>query len=165
MGTVNDRLRIVIMGAGGRDFHNFNVIYRDDPQVEVVAFTAAQIPGISGRTYPPELAGPHYPEGIPIVDESDLADLCRRESIDRVVFAYSDISYDKLMRAASRSMSTGALRATGTETQHAAIESPRHRSVRSTHRVRKVPNRALHRRLVGRMGFAGGHHSSPHALR
>lgn len=100
--------RIVIMGAAGRDFHNFNVVYRDDPSFEVVAFTAAQIPGISGRRYPAELAGSGYPHGIPIVDEADLVDVCRRESVDQVIFAYSDVTHTEVMRAASRSLSTGA---------------------------------------------------------
>ena len=96
------------MGAAGRDFHNFNVVFRDDPRFHVVAFTAAQIPGISGRQYPPELAGLGYPEGIPILDEADLGDLCRRESIDQVVFAYSDLAHSEVMHAASRALSAGA---------------------------------------------------------
>jgi len=100
--------RVVIMGAAGRDFHNFNVVYRDDPAVRVIAFTAAQIPGITGRRYPPALAGPHYPEGIPIIDESDLETVCRHEAADQVVFAYSDIRHENLMHIASRSLATGA---------------------------------------------------------
>jgi predicted GTPase len=100
--------RIVIMGAGGRDFHDFNVAYRDDPDIEVVAFTAAQIPGIGGRTYPPVLAGPRYPDGIPIVDESGLTKLIRRERIDRVVLAYSDLSHLEVMHKASQVMAAGA---------------------------------------------------------
>lgn len=85
-----NRVRTVILGAAGRDFHNFNLVYRDDPASEVVAFTAAQIPGIAGRRYPPALAGRLYPEGIPIVPEAGLESLCRRERVARVVFAYSD---------------------------------------------------------------------------
>ncbi len=81
------------MGAGGRDFHDFNVLYRNDPETEVVAFTATQIPGIAGRTYPPSLAGPRYPAGIPIVAEEELAALVRERRVDEVVFAYSDVSY------------------------------------------------------------------------
>jgi predicted GTPase len=100
--------RVVIMGAAGRDFHDFNLLYRGDPRYRVVAFTAAQIPGIAGRRYPPELAGPGYPDGIPILDEADLADLCRVQSVDRVVFAYSDISHAEVMRAASRALAAGA---------------------------------------------------------
>jgi predicted GTPase len=102
------RVRLVILGAGGRDFHNFNRVYRGDPAVEVVAFTAAQIPGIAGRRYPPALAGPLYPEGIPIVDESELETLCRRHAVERVVFAYSDVSHAHVMHLASRALAAGA---------------------------------------------------------
>ena len=100
--------RVVIMGAGGRDFHNFNVVFRNDPEREVVAFTAAQIPGIGGRTYPPALAGPRYAQGIPIVDESDLGDLIRNEGIDEAVFSYSDLSHLDVMHKASMVMAAGA---------------------------------------------------------
>lgn len=103
-----DRRRLLILGAGGRDFHNFNVVYRHDPSVEVVAFTAAQIPGIAGRRYPPELAGPLYPEGIPIHDETELATLCREHTIDQVVFAYSDVPHGHVMHLASQSLAAGA---------------------------------------------------------
>ena len=100
--------RIVIMGAAGRDFHNFNVVYRDDPSAMVVAFTAAQIPGIADRRYPASLAGPRYPDGIPILDERDLAEICRREAIDEVVFAYSDVEHAHVMHKASISLAAGA---------------------------------------------------------
>jgi predicted GTPase len=100
--------KIVIMGAGGRDFHDFNVVYRDDPDTRVIAFTAAQIPGIAGRVYPPALAGPLYPEGIPIMDEADLADLIAREKVDQVVFAYSDLSHVEVMHKASLALAQGA---------------------------------------------------------
>jgi predicted GTPase len=99
---------VVIMGAGGRDFHDFNVAFRDDPDTRVVAFTAAQIPGIDHRTYPPSLAGPLYPEGIPIVPESRLADLIADEEVDEVVFAYSDLSHDEVMHKASIALAAGA---------------------------------------------------------
>ena len=108
MSDPNERLRTVILGAAGRDFHDFNVLYRDDPAVEVVAFTATQIPGISGRRYPADLAGQHYPDGIPIVPEPELDDLCRRERIDRVHFAYSDIPHAEVMHVASRALAAGA---------------------------------------------------------
>jgi len=100
--------RIVIMGAGGRDFHDFNVVFRDDPDVRVVAFTAAQIPGIGGRTYPSSLSGPLYPEGIAIVDEVELPDLIERERVDEVIFAYSDLSHLDVMHKASMVMAHGA---------------------------------------------------------
>jgi predicted GTPase len=104
-----DRTRVVIMGAAGRDFHNFNVVYRDDASFEVVAFTAAtQIPGIAGRLYPPELAGALYPNGIQIVAEADLERLLATERIDLVVFAYSDVTHEHVMHTASRVLAGGA---------------------------------------------------------
>jgi predicted GTPase len=99
--------RVVIMGAAGRDFHNFNMAYRDDPDTRVVAFTATQIPGIHGRRYPAELAGPSYPDGIPILEEDELEDLIRRERVDEVVFAYSDVSHMYVMHQASRVLADG----------------------------------------------------------
>lgn len=96
------------MGAAGRDFHNFNVVYRNNPGSEIVAFTAAQIPDIAGKRYPPALAGPFYPEGIPIVDEIELADLCRKQQIDQVIFAYSDVPHSQVMHQASISLAGGA---------------------------------------------------------
>ncbi len=100
--------KIIIMGAAGRDFHNFNQVYRHDREVEVVAFTAAQISGIANRRYPASLAGSLYPEGIPIVDETELESLCLREQIDCVVFAYSDLTHAEVMHLASRAMVAGA---------------------------------------------------------
>ena len=100
--------RVLIMGAAGRDFHNFNVVYRDDPQSEVVAFTATQIPFIENRTYPPELSGPRYPNGIPIHLEEDLPKLVRELHVDDVVFAYSDVSHEYVMHKASAVMAAGA---------------------------------------------------------
>ena len=102
------RRRIVIMGAAGRDFHDFNVVFRDDPRCQVVAFTAAQIPGIAGRLYPPALAGPLYPDGIPIVPESELDVLLRREQVHEVVLAYSDLSHEDVMHRASIAGAAGA---------------------------------------------------------
>ena len=103
-----DRRRVVIVGAAGRDFHDFNVVYRDDPTVEVVAFTAAQIPGIADRRYPAALAGPGYPDGIPIVPEADLERLIRDRRANTVVFAYSDVSHETVMHLASRALAAGA---------------------------------------------------------
>jgi predicted GTPase len=99
---------VIIMGAGGRDFHDFNVLYRDDPGVEVVAFTATQIPGIADRTYPASLAGSRYPDGIPIRPEEELDDLIRDQRADEVVFAYSDITYAHVMHCAARAQAAGA---------------------------------------------------------
>ncbi len=108
MATSTGPRRIVIMGAAGRDFHNFNVVYRDDPASMVIAFTAAQIPGIADRRYPASLAGPRYPNGIPILHERDLAAICKRESIDEVVFAYSDVEHLHVMHKASIALAVGA---------------------------------------------------------
>ncbi len=102
------RRRILIMGAAGRDFHNFNVVFREDPHVEVVAFTAAQIPGIAGRIYPASLAGPLYPKGIPIAEELALEALCAAHEVDEAVFAYSDIRHQDVMHIASRALAAGA---------------------------------------------------------
>jgi predicted GTPase len=96
------------MGAAGRDFHNFNVALRNNPAYRVVAFTATQIPGIAGRRYPPELTGPRYPEGIPIVDETTLKALCREQEVQEVIFAYSDVPHATVMHAASRALAEGA---------------------------------------------------------
>jgi predicted GTPase len=102
------RIRTIIMGAAGRDFHNFNLLYREDPRYEVVAFTAAQIPNIAGRKYPASLAGPHYPEGIPIWDEKDLEKLIQEHDVEEAVFAYTDVSYRHVMSMSSRVTSAGA---------------------------------------------------------
>jgi len=102
------RERILILGAAGRDFHNFNLVWRDDPSVEVVGFTAAQIPGIDGRRYPAELAGTHYPQGIPIFDEGDFEAIVRDLGVQRVVMAYSDTAHETVMHLASRALAAGA---------------------------------------------------------
>jgi predicted GTPase len=96
------------MGAGGRDFHDFAMVARDDPAMEVVAFTAAQIPGIDDRRFPPSLAGPRYPHGIPIVAESELEALVAAEGVDEVILAYSDLSHDDVMHRASSVLAAGA---------------------------------------------------------
>lgn len=101
-------IRTVIMGAAGRDFHNFNVFFRDNPEYQVVAFTATQIPNIEGRKYPAQLAGSLYPEGIPILPESEIERLVKEEKIDQVVFAYSDVPHEYVMHRASAVMAAGA---------------------------------------------------------
>lgn len=100
--------RIVIMGAAGRDFHNFNLVYRNSPNDTVIAFTAAQIPNIAGRRYPPALAGSQYPSGIPIVPEEELATLCREHDVTDVIFAYSDLKHEDVMHRASVALAAGA---------------------------------------------------------
>ena len=100
--------RALILGAAGRDFHNFNTYFRDNPDFDVVAFTAAQIPDIDGRTYPAELAGPRYPDGIPIEAEEDFERLVRDLKVDVVVFSYSDVSHEQVMHLGSRAIAAGA---------------------------------------------------------
>ncbi len=100
--------RIIIMGAAGRDFHNFNTIYKNDPNVKVVAFTATQIPDIDGRKYPASLAGKYYPQGIKILDEKNLETIIKKEKVDKCVLSYSDLSYQTVMHLASRVMAAGA---------------------------------------------------------
>jgi len=100
--------RVIIMGAAGRDFHNFNVYFRDNPAYEVVAFTATQIPNIEGRVYPPELAGQLYPNGIPIHPEAELVELIKAGQVDQVIFAYSDVPHEYVMHQASAVLAAGA---------------------------------------------------------
>ena len=101
-------IRTLIMGAAGRDFHNFNVFFRDNKEYEVVAFTATQIPNIEGRKYPAALSGKNYPDGIPIYPESELITLIKEEKIDQVIFAYSDVSHEYVMHKASEVLAAGA---------------------------------------------------------
>lgn len=103
-----DRRRVLIAGAAGRDFHNFNLVYRGRPEFAVVAFTATQIPNIDGRVYPAELAGELYPDGIPIHPEAELPDLVRDHQVDEVVFAYSDVTHEHVMNIGSRALAAGA---------------------------------------------------------
>jgi len=102
------KVKTIIMGAAGRDFHNFNLVYRDNDKYDVVAFTATQIPDIDGRKYPAVLAGKLYPAGIPIYDESDLEKLIKDNDVEEVVFSYSDISHEDVMHKASKVMAWGA---------------------------------------------------------
>jgi len=105
---MSDRERTLILGAAGRDFHNFNTVYRDDPRFDVVGFTATQIPQIDGRRYPAELAGDLYPDGIPIFDEADLEELVAELRVDTAVLAYSDLNYVTVGNISARVLATGA---------------------------------------------------------
>jgi len=105
---MSKRKRIIIMGAAGRDFHNFNVHFREDANYQVVAFTATQIPNIEGRSYPPELSGELYPQGIPIYPEGELSELIKREKVDEVFFAYSDVPHQWVMNLVSQVQAAGA---------------------------------------------------------
>src|SRR4249920_291155 len=102
------RTRVLIAGAAGRDFHNFNVVYRGREEYDVVAFTATQIPDIAGRVYPALLAGELYPDGIPIRPETELEELVREHEVDEVVFAYSDVTHEHVMHIGSRALAAGA---------------------------------------------------------
>ncbi len=119
---MSEARRVVILGAAGRDFHNFNVMYRDDPAHQVVAFTAAQIPDIAGRRYPPELAGPRYPEGIPIFDEAELPRLIHDLDVDVCLFAYSDMPYARVMALSAIASAAGA---------DFLLAGPKHTQIRS----------------------------------
>ncbi|MCH7494792.1 MAG: GTPase [Candidatus Marinimicrobia bacterium] len=105
---MTDRIRTVIMGAAGRDFHNFNTVFRKDEKFEVIAFTATQIPNIEGRRYPPELSGELYPDGIPIYPETEISKIIKDENIDQVIFAYSDVSHQYVMELSSKINALGA---------------------------------------------------------
>jgi predicted GTPase len=124
-----DPLRTLIMGAAGRDFHNFNVFFRDNPAYEVVGFTAAQIPGIEGRVYPAPLSGARYPGGIPIHPEAELLELIRKHEVEQVVFAYSDVSHEYVMHRASAVLAAGA---------DFCLLGPRHTQLRSARWVVSV---------------------------
>jgi len=102
------KIRVIIIGAAGRDFHNFNLIYRNNPLYEVVAFTAAQIPDIDGRKYPASLAGEFYPDGIPIYSENELEELIKKFNVEECVLSYSDLPYETVMHIGSRVISAGA---------------------------------------------------------
>ena len=119
------QIKVIIMGAAGRDFHNFNVFFRDNGAYDVVAFTATQIPGIEGRRYPTELAGSKYPNGIPIYPEEELPRLIREHDADQVVFAYSDVSHEYVMHKASQVLANGAdFRLMGPKTTMLKAEVP-----------------------------------------
>ena len=104
----DSRKRVIIAGAAGRDFHDFNTFFRNNGRFEVVAFTATQIPNIEGRRYPPSLSGPLYPDGIPIYAEDDLEKLIAENGVEDVVFSYSDVSHETVMHLASRVIAAGA---------------------------------------------------------
>jgi len=124
-GDIMPRKKVVILGAAGRDFHNFNVAFRDNEKYDVVAFTAAQIPDIDNRKYPPELAGSLYPKGIPILPESMLESIIEENSIDEVIMAYSDLPYDRVMSLGSRVLAVGAdYRLMGTMTTMISSKKP-----------------------------------------
>ena len=158
--------RVLIMGAGGRDFHDFNLVHRDDPAVEVVAFTATQIPGIDDRTYPPALAGPRYPDGIPIHPEAELVALIERERVDEVVFAYSDVAYEHVMHRAAAALAAGAdFTLLGPRSTMIAASRAGRRGLRGAHGERQEPDQPGAGPGAARRRPAGGADPPPDALR
>ena len=134
---------MAIIGAAGRDFHNFNVLYRDSDAHEVVAFTATQIPNIDGRVYPAELAGTRYPNGIPIRPEAELEQLIRSDGVDEAVFSYSDVSHEHVMHVASRALAAGAdFRLDRPVRDGARLVQAVRRDLRGAHRSGQEPDRA-----------------------
>src|ERR1019366_6328830 len=158
--------RVLILGAAGRDFHNFNVLFRDNSAYQVVAFTAAQIPDIAGRRYPPELAGTLYPEGIPIFEEKDLENLVAEYEVDAVAFSYSDISHQNLMHLASRAVAADAdFLASGNRAHAAQVVGSRDFRVRRANWMRQEPGLAPGRRAVTPARSKASGHSASHAVR
>ncbi len=159
-------VRTLIMGAAGRDFHNFNVFFRDNKDYEVVAFTATQIPDIEGRTYPAQLAGKLYPKGIPIYAESDLLKLIKKLKVDQVIFAYSDVPHEVVMHKASMVLAAGAdFRLMGEKLTQVKSTKP----VVSVCAVRTGSGKSQTTRRVSLIlrghGLQSGCHPPPHALR
>ena len=159
-GNMRKPRKVLILGAAGRDFHNFNVFFRDNPDYRVVAFTATQIPDIEGRCYPARLAGDLYPDGIPIFAEDSLEDLIQENDVDEVVFAYSDVSHEHVMHLASRAVAVGAdyrLMGSASTMLHARVPVVSVCAVRTgsgksqtTRRVAQVLNGMGHRVVVVR---------------
>ena len=157
--------RVLIMGAAGRDFHNFNVVYRDNPDYEVVAFTATQIPGIDDKKYPAALAGKLYPNGIPIYPESDLDRLIAELNVDEVVFAYSDQPHVKVMNKAF----TGPCRwrrflAARAKEYRDQVHQAGHLHLRRPHRIRQEPDQPRRCPRTARSRQEGRFHPAPDAL-
>ncbi len=137
--------RVLILGAAGRDFHNFNVVFRNNPEFLVVAFTANQIPDIAGRRYPAQLAGNFYPDGIPILEENKMEEIIRKDLVDVVVFSYSDVAYPTLMHLASRAVAAGAdFWLLGAAHTQLVGESAGRLDLRCPHGLRQEPGLAPH---------------------
>ena len=159
------KTRVLIMGAAGRDFHNFNTLFRGNAGYEVVAFTATQIPNIDGRRYPAELAGQLYPEGIPIYPESDLTSLIRDLKVDQVVFAYSDVNNQYVMTKAATVIAAGAdFRLIGPKDTMVRVQQAGGRGVRGAHGQRQVADHALRGEPAPADGEEGRRHPPPDAL-
>ena len=160
------RNKVIIMGAAGRDFHNFNVVFRNDPLTRVVAFTAAQIPDIACRTYPPALSGPLYPNGIPIVEESELLSMIKRERVNWVYFSYSDISHQDVMHKASAVLAAGANFAfLGVGKYDHRLHQAGDQRLRSPDRSGQEFRHAPYSTVLPGAAQAGQRYTPPHAIR
>ncbi len=158
-------VRTLIMGAAGRDFHNFNVYFRDNAAYEVVAFTATQIPNIDGRKYPTELAGKLYPKGISIYPESDLEMLIKKHKVEQVIFAYSDVPHEYVMHKASQVMAAGSdFRLMGPTIDHGEIYQTSSFHLCCANRFRQKPDHPPCFPYPARNGLSCGCHPSSHAL-
>ena len=160
------KIKVLIMGAAGRDFHNFNTVFRDNDAYEVVAFTATQIPNIDGRRYPPELAGKLYPAGIPIYPEAELTDLIKKHDIDQVIFAYSDVQ--PRIRDAQGVAGAGRgrrLPPDGAEGDAGQIDQARRLGLRGAHRRGQEPDHAPRDRSSQEPGLQGRRRPPSDALR
>ncbi len=163
---LNAKRKIIIMGAAGRDFHNFNTLYRDNPSVEVVAFTATQIPDIQGRQYPAVLAGKLYPKGIPIYDEKELVDLIKKHKVDEVIFSYSDVSHHYVMEKGAYVMAAGGtVRARRGRADHDQIDQTGGGGLCGADRQRQVSDHAKSGGGADGAGEESSGDSSPHAIR
>ncbi len=159
-------IKTIIMGAAGRDFHNFNTFFRGNKDYEVVAFTATQIPDIEGRLYPTELAGALYPKGIPIRAEEELPDLIRKYGVEQVVFAYSDVPHEVVMHKASLVNSLGAdFRTDGHEIHAGQVHQAGRVGLRRSHRIRQKSDHAAGVSYPPRHGLQSRGHPSSHAVR
>ncbi len=160
------KTKVLIMGAAGRDFHNFNMYFRDNEAYEVVAFTATQIPHIDDRKYPAELAGRLYPDGIPIHDEAELGDLVERHDVDQVVFAYSDVPYSYVMHRSAQVNAAGRrLPSPRAEDDDDQEQQAGDRRLRRAHRLRQEPDDAQDPDDAARGRQEGRQHPPPDALR
>ena len=157
--------RVLILGAAGRDFHDFNVVFRNNPEFRVVAFTATQIPDIAGRRYPAALAGELYPDGIPILEEDKMEQIIRDEHVDEAVFAYSDVPYATLMHLASRVVAAGAdFQLLAAERTQLACRSTGGFGVRGSYRLRQEPGIAPDCGRASQSGLASGCGASSDAV-
>ena len=156
--------KVIIVGAAGQDFHNFNTFYRDNPQYNVVAFTAAQIPDIADRKYPASLAGPLYPEGIPIHSQDELISLIKEFDVDECVFSYSDVPYAEVMRLGAKIRSRCRFFNDGAQEHYTEKHETSHRRRCGTDRLWKKPNKPPNNRDTDEQRFQSDRYSPSDAI-